>query len=333
MPPIVNPQGVVLDADPQDGEIDAQNIGSGPIIDISAPNSVIHAVKFLNAPEQAILVRTGGLHVIDIRISDCDEGLHVVDGIKNVVIEGSAFEKNRIGVWLAPTSSGISLLNNRFSGHMDAAVWAVQVAFSYTSQNSGFTLTNNLFESDRMSLVLANTSAIIESNDFVNSREAALFLIGDGAVVRGNRIRNSRGIGIFADGTQGTLIEANEIDHNKTIGVLIRSSRNDLVLNNRMYSNGYGIAFVLGLLRNPSFATDNTLVSQQFDGIVVIGDSPVIRGNHVVQSKMAGLNILDFVPHRGSRVSSNPFLASNALEGNKWNEPTHGEYRIRESED
>ena len=332
LPPLVNPAGVVLEAAKTGVAIDARAVGTGAIFDIDAANCEVTGIRVANAPNQAFLVRADGFHLHHVVIADSDEGVHVLEGIRNVTVAHSRFENNRIGVQLESAAAGISVRENRFSGHRDAAVWAVQANALDGAKSQSIAVSSNHFEGDRMSLVLGNIPVVIERNEFVTAREVAVFLIGEGAIVRNNRIRGGAGIGVFADGAQGILIEANEVDHNGALGMLVRSSRGALLQRNRFYDNGYGIAFVLNDRNSPNVAVENMLLKQQFDGIIVIGDSPVLRRNVAMNNRAAGLRILTFFPLTGARVNANPFLDGNTLDGNTLNEPAHGEYRVRASE-
>jgi len=329
LPPLVNPLGVIVEADGVDSEIDARNIGGGPVFDIDAPNSAISNLKIRSAPEQAVLVRKDGFRLLNVTVTGSDVGLYAAEGVSDLLAENSRFERNRIGILLTTGSSGIVLRNNKFSGHQDAAVWAVRSDRLPAPTSQQVQLKGNYFEGDRFSIVLGNFPALVEANDFFMAKEAAVYLLGTGAVVKGNRIRNGAGVGIFAHTTQGVVIEGNEVNHNQTLAVLVRSSQDAVVQSNRLYSNGYGIAFVLGENERPNIATENIVISQQFDGIILIGDSPLIQGNRVLNNRLAGLRILDFLPSTGSRVASDPFLANNILNGNKLNDPIRGEYRVR----
>jgi len=332
LPPLVNPKGVIVEAGEARPEIDASNIGFGPVFDVDAPNSVISGIAIRNAPEQAILVRADGFRLMKASLAGCDVGLYAADGISNLVAENSTFENNRIGIWLAASNAGVIVRDNQFKAHRDAGVWAVAGKQPAASTETRLELRGNHFEGDRLSIVLGNIPAVIEANEVVKAREAAIYLIGAGAVVRGNRVRNGAGIGIFAHTTEGTVIENNELDHNQALAMLVRSAQNNLVDRNRIYNNGYGIGFVLGQRGRPNIASDNTLLSQQFDGIILIGESPVLRGNRLVNNKLAGLRVLDFFPLIGNKVVADPFLADNILAGNKLNEPIRGEYRVQKSE-
>jgi parallel beta-helix repeat protein len=332
LPTLANPAGIVMEAPEEGVELRALGGLSGPVIEVNSRTTVLRRIRIVNASEQGILVRSSGFRLEDSTISGADVGLEAVQGATDLTVERSAFDGNRIGVRLSPQIVGITLQTNRFLNHKEAGLWVVG---SDTDFRSGQTLAvkENSFQRNRYGAVVGNASAIIENNEFLNSSEAALLLIGQGARVQGNRIRGGKGVGVFADRSQGTVIENNELDHNQTIGVLVRYSRDAVVRNNRIYANGYGIAFVLGEARSPSAATDNSLLNQTFDGLIVIGDSPVLRRNQVVGNRQAGLRVLGFSPGTGNRVPSDPYLENNALRGNAFDNPVRGEYRTERAGD
>ena len=92
-------------------------------------------------------------------------------------------------------------------------------------------------------------------------------------------------------------------------GVMLKSSADALVQRNRVHNSGYGLAFVLG--ESPSTALDNTIIEPKFNGIDVIGDSPVLRNNNVVRPRALALKTQDFRAPDGRTVRSQPFLEGN----------------------
>ena len=327
LPALANPAGIVLEGPKEGVELRVLGMLSGPLIEVNSTNTVLRQIRIVNASEQGILVRSSGFRLEDVKISGSDVGLEAVQEASNLIVERSEFDGNRIGIRLQPQIPGVVLENNQFQGHKDAGLWVVGSGAEFQSGRS-LAVKENSFKGNRYGAVIGNAAAVIENNDFLNSGEAAVMLIGQGAKVQGNRIRGGKGVGVFADRSQGSIIENNELDHNQTIGVLVRYSRDAVVRNNRVYANGYGIAFVLGEAHGPSTATENSLLNQTFDGIILIGDSPVLRRNQVVGNRQAGLRILGFSPRTGAQVPSNPYLDNNALRGNEFDHPIRGEYRI-----
>jgi len=91
----------------------------------------------------------------------------------------------------------------------------------------------------------------------------------------------------------------------------VRGSANALLRANRVHNCGYGIAFVLGDRAHPSTAVDNIIIEPKFNGIDVIGDSPILRHNQVLQPHLFALHVVDFRQPGAQNVRSQPFLEGN----------------------
>jgi len=59
---------------------------------------------------------------------------------------------------------------------------------------------------------------------------------------------------------------------------------------------------------------NNTLIDLKYNGIDIIGDSPILRGNHVLKARVTPLHIVDFTSPQGSTVRSQPLLEKNDLQ-------------------
>ena len=136
-------------------------------------------------------------------------------------------------------------------------------------------------------------------------------MVPSGAVVRSNHVSGGAGMGIIAENAREAVIEDNELDHLDAYGIMVRGSASVLVRANRVHNCGYGMAFVLGEPHRPSTAADNTIIAPQFNGIDVIGDSPVLRDNKVLQARAFPLHVVDFDQPGGARVSAHPALQNN----------------------
>jgi hypothetical protein len=73
------------------------------------------------------------------------------------------------------------------------------------------------------------------------------------------------------------------------------------------------MAFVLGDAQGPSTAVDNTIIEPRFNGIDVVGDSPILRRNHVLRPRAQALHVMDFAAPGGRKVKSKPFLDNNTF--------------------
>lgn len=324
LPPLVNPRGIVLEAAPGGTEIDAGALREGAALDLDGPSAVVRGVTVRGAREQGILVRGSGARLEGVTLAACGEGVRLLGDAREAVIENARFTGNGTGLRLDAGGSA-TLRGSELSGHQEAAVWAVAPA-AVAAGGAGLTVRGNRFSDDRISLVLGNFPARVEDNDLVDAREAAIYLMGGGAVVEGNSIRGAAGVGIYADGPEGALLARNEVTGSKAIGILVRAGRNAVVQGNRSYDNGYGIAVVFGDVAGPHVLRDNLLLRQRIDGIIVVGGSPVIRGNRVLASRAAGLRVLDYVPREGPRVVASPLVGGNTFETNGSDRPQRGDY-------
>jgi hypothetical protein len=118
-------------------------------------------------------------------------------------------------------------------------------------------------------------------------------------------------MGIVAENATGAVIDANELEGLAAYGVMVRGSANTLVRANRLHNCGYGLAFVLGDARSASTAVENTIIEPKYNGIDVIGDSPILRHNQVLRPHAYALHVEDFQPPNGPKVHSQPFLDNN----------------------
>ena len=306
LPPIVT-KGVRVIAVKPPVEIDASALPAAAVLDVASPDVSIQGVDIRNCKGSAVLLRASQFRLESATIQACDVGVDVAENASEVLIERNRFVSNRVGVRFAGSNKNASVVKNEFAGHRDAGVWAVRG--SPDARTDPISIRDNRFTSERIGVLAANISLVIERNDILNAREAAIQVMGAGAVVRGNRISGGAAMGIVAENARGTVIEANEIAGVAAYGVILKSSADALVQRNRVHNSGYGLAFVLG--GSPSTALDNTIIEPKFNGIDVIGDSPVLRNNNVVRPRALALKTEDFKAPDGHTVRSQPFLEGN----------------------
>ncbi|HEX9984455.1 MAG TPA: right-handed parallel beta-helix repeat-containing protein [Thermoanaerobaculia bacterium] len=323
LPSLVNADGVVVDALESRCELDARAIGDIPALQVSAPASTISGLRIRNARDAAILVRAPRVTLRDVAIRDSADGI-VLAGARGAVIERSLFERNTNGVRVDGTSPGAAIRGCTFRRHDGAGVWAVS---GTPHAGAGLRLENNDFRDDRVSIVLVNLGASLTKNVIRGAAENAIYLMQTRSAVRSNRILGGAGGGILADRSDNLLIEGNEIDHNATVGILVRSCRNTSVQRNVVHANAYGIAAVFGDRGAPNVIGENLVMSHRIDGLFIVGSSPLLRANRLLQNGGAAARVLDFVPWDGPRVPADPRFDANTFSGNGVNSAVHGEYR------
>ena len=324
LPPLVNPAGIVIDGGGTTA-IDADFLKDAPLFEVSGPRVAFVGLKLHGIHGTAILIQRGAVAVTGVEISNSQVGILLGGSARELMVESSAFEGNGTGI-LILADSRVTVLGSRFRQHLSAGIWAA-LSRSSDAGKSSLVIRHNVFEDDRIGVGLINAESQVSENSFESCREVSLFVSGRAGEIKGNRLRSSP-IGIQAEETRGLLIEANEIDHNSAIGVLLRSSSRAVVRANRMHGNGYGLAVILGALESPGLVVDNVLLGQKVDGLFVLGGSPSLRDNQVVGSGAAALRILDYVPSEGRTILSNPRLERNRLIGNLIDEPIRGRYLV-----
>lgn len=309
LPPVANAHGVRIVAQEKGTEIDASALPSGPVLDISGPNVSIENLQVRNCKAAAILLRAERFRLQSATIQSCDVGVDIAENANQVLLERNRFVNNRVGVRVAASNRNTMIVKNEFVAHRDAGLWAVRREPDQRGGSVG--VRENRFTKERIGILTANVSLLIERNEILDSREAAMQLMGTGAVARGNRVSAGGAMGIVAENARGVVIEENEFDGLEAYGIMLKGSADTLVRSNRIHNSGYGLAFVLGNSRSPSSAIDNTVIEPKFNGIDVIGDSPILRNNKVVRPRALALKVIDFDPDDGPVVRSEPFLEGN----------------------
>ena len=313
LPPLVSPHGIGIVAGQQSrAEIDAHALTSGSVFDVDGPNSSIEGVTIRNCPAAGVLLRAARFRMRSTTIEACDVGVDVADNATELVLEQNRFTHNRVGIRLAASIPNALISGNRFDGHADAGVWAVRSEPDLRA--SATIVRDNEFGGDRLGILAGNLSMLVEENTFRDIRETAIHLIGEGLTVRANRISGGAAMGIVAENARGVVIEQNELDGLSGYGIMVRGTVNALVRANVIHNSAFGMAFVLGGEGNPSTAVDNSIVAARHRGIDIIGDSPILRHNSVLQAGDSPLHVEDYTHPDGSLVKANPFRDGNSFD-------------------
>ena len=309
LPPLVNPHGMSVIAQPPGTEVDAHALSVGPVFDVGGADTSIDGLHIVSCTAAAILVRAVRFHLQSSAIESCDVGVNVADNASDTLLEHNQFIKNRLAIRFAAAGQHTAVDQNKFSEDKDAAVWAV--GGDSAARGDPINLHDNRFADERTGIVAGNIPILVERNEFSNSREAAIHLVGAAAVIRGNRISGGESMGIIAENARGAIVDNNEIDGFAAYGIMVRGSAGVLVRNNRLHNCGYGIAFVLGDANAPSTAVENIIIEPKFNGIDVVGDSPILRKNQVLRPHALALHVDGFQPSTGPKVQAHPFLDNN----------------------
>jgi len=281
LPPLMNPHGMRLLAQPPGAEIDAQALAGGAVLDVVGPNTSIEGVTVRNCPGAAVLLRAVHFRMRSSAVESCDVGVEVAASAADVLIEDNRFENDRIGVRFAAPNSETAVVGNSFAHQRAAGLWAVRG--DPGTRGNAIQVHDNRFSDDYSGVVAGNIAIAVVHNQFAaNSPDPAVHLIGAGAAIRDNRIAGPAASGIVAENARDPLIEGNELTHLSSYALMLRNSAGAVVRANRVTDCASGMAFVLGDAARPSTVIGNIISDPKLNAIDVIGDSPVLKDNQVV---------------------------------------------------
>jgi hypothetical protein len=316
LPPLSTTRRIRIRSHQNMSAIDASALRGVPVFDLRAGNIDIRNVEIRNAPAEAVRTSGGTVHVEGVKIRDSAIGVAGFSEYRLTIVS-SELEGNGTGVQL--NGAGTSLIQGTtFRGQATAGVWAVQ---GQTAAGvPSIEIAGNQFDGGRYGIVLGNVLAKLHDNDIANFSLDGVLVVGGGLDISHNQIRKGGGVGIRAFRPTGGAVVDNEIQDVQAVGILMQASAATRVEGNQLHRNGYGIATVLSEPPSAVRVRDNLLLAQSLDGLIVIGDSPLVADNRILQNRLAGIRVLDWVS-TGTRLRAAPNLAGNELANNGANEP------------
>jgi hypothetical protein len=317
LPPLSTTHGIRIRSGRATSVIDASALRGVPVLDVRAGDIDIRRVEIRNAPAEAVRTSGGNVHLEDVKIHDSAIAVAGFSGYRLSLVT-SELERNGIGVQL--NGAGTSLIQNTvFREHATAGVWAIQGQAAAVDVPS-LEVASSHFDGGRYGMVLGNVLAKLHDNDIANFSLDGVLVVGGVLDISHNQIRHGGGVGIRALGPTGGAVVANEIQDVYAIGILVQASSSTRVEGNQLYRNGYGIATVLSEPPAAVRVHDNLLLAQTVDGLIVIGDSPLVADNRMLQNRLAGIRVLDWVS-TSTKLRATPNLVGNELANNGMNEP------------
>ena len=317
LPPLMNPHGLRLAAQPPGAEIDAHALAGGAVLDVVGPNTSIEGVAVRHCPGAAVLLRAAHFHLRASTVESCEVGVEVAANAQDILLEDNRFANDRIGVRFGALSGNTAVVRNTFSHAAAAGLWAVSAEAGTPGGSDAIQVRDNHFTADHAGVVAGNIPIVIEHNEFSgNAPEAAVHLIGGGAAIRHNHIGGPAALGIVAEYARGALIEGNELDGLSSYALMLRNSAGATVQANRVAGCASGFAFVLGDPEHPTKAIGNTITDPRLNAIDVIGDSPILTDNQVVRPHALALRVMDYAQPGGQSVRANPALQGNNFRAN-----------------
>lgn len=278
------------------------------------------------AGANGISVSAANMTISDIEITNAATGLTAFNA-ERLHIGNSRFTDNTDGVRIEGSTGSVNVSGSTFTDNSGSGLWIV---FGIAQNESASTIVvhDNQFRGGRNSVTAANTVIDLRGNRLSGFSMSGLTVLSSRANITDNRIVDSTGIGMHLAAVSGSMVYRNEVGRNAAVGMLIVDANGLQVDSNEIYGNGYGIVTVG---RQPVTAAlrNNTLSSQTIDGLIAIGDTPTIDGNHALHNAQAGIRILDLLLPDSALIPSTPRYRNNVLSDNGNDEILFGQYVVK----
>lgn len=329
LPPVVVSHGAkIVGTLPDPGVLrraDRASEWSAPLLNLAGSDlSLVHLVLDAGGG-QGVFVSGPGATLYEVEISNADTGLVAIDALR-LAVRSSRFADNVEGLRIQGNGGSALLLANSFENNRRNAIWAV---FSTEPDEPApaVAIQDNRLHGGINGIVAGNADVDLRGNTLSGFSGVGVMVMGGRATIAENRILGNTGIGLHVSSLSDSFITNNEIGRNTLVGMLILDAGGLKVDDNEVYDNGYGIAAVG---RRPISAVlhSNTLVNQAIDGLITIGESPLILGNLVSRNRSAGIRILDLEIPGVPLIEAVPHLAKNVVFDNGNDTVQRGRYVV-----
>jgi hypothetical protein len=316
LPPLVSAQHLLVRSEHGRSEIDASALRASPLFDVRGDSTAFENLAIRGASITAIRAAGKGRVALDgVQVAGSAVGLSVAGNVE-LEVSGVEFLDNGIGIEL--TGEGRTVVEDSvFRDQSNAGIWYVPGAGSMEVANASF-------EGGRYGLVLGNGRTDVRSSAIRGFGANGILALGGTLNVSESRIGGGSGTGVHAARVDAVALTDNEIFDVRGMGMLLQAVAAGVVNDNRLYRNGYGIATITSA-RAAVKLTNNLLVAQELDGVVLFGDSPIVTGNRALRNGAAGIRVLNLKAF-GTYTRAQPLLADNVLLDNGIDEPEFGEY-------
>tara|TARA_R110002096_G_scaffold123816_3_gene267720 strand:+ start:53 stop:1300 length:1248 start_codon:yes stop_codon:yes gene_type:complete len=328
LPPVLSSNGVTIR-----GGLDVptvlKNVATDPdqsaILRLLGNNIDLHDFTLDAAGAPGIAVFGEQATVAGVEVRNAGIGLSAVNPVR-LTVRDSRFIDNIDGIRIQGSTGSATIVNSVISGNRENGIWLV-FNEPAAADTASITIHGNRINAGRNGLVGANTVADFRNNYVSGFSRIGLMLMASRAAVVDNRIVDSNGIGMHLSNMQESFVYENEIGSNSLVGILILDADGLQVANNNIYSNGYGIVTVG---REPIAAAlrSNVLADQKIDGLIAIGDTPIIDGNHALRNSQAGIRVLDLLLPDIPVIAATQRYTNNVLRDNGSNTVLQGEFVV-----
>ena len=326
LPALINPHGVVIDAEAGFGMIDAARQIKGAVLQINGPGSALRGISIVNAHDFGIVLNAPGVEMDAVNISNSKVGIFLGAAAKGATIRTAVFERDETAVTAESGVRDVSILSSIFRDNGKAGFWFV----GGVDKEAGpllerVRIIDSVFEKNAAGVVLANRPVLIQKCRFIGNQQSAILILGGAARVEDSEIRDTVGTAISVTAGRQVTLARNTLAGNLLTAIMVRDSQ-VTIDRNTLQNNGSGIVSIAGddaetLIR------DNIITRTAADAITVIGGSPRLQRNQATANRGAGLRTLNLVSN-GGELKATPQLEANVFKGNGTDQPPPAQYKL-----
>ena len=126
LPALVNPRGIAIEAAPGAGAIDAaRQDGTGAVLQIDSPGSLVKGVRLTNTRSYGIVVNAPEVQLEATTVQGAKVGVLLSAAARDCTILTSVFEQNETAIMAQPGLLRASVVSSIFRGNTRAGVWLV----------------------------------------------------------------------------------------------------------------------------------------------------------------------------------------------------------------
>ncbi len=328
LPTLINPQGIVIEGRDGGTIIEAAHQRDGSTLQVKSPRSALRRLTLVHARNRAVTVMAPGVEIDSLDISDCGTGIVIAAGSEGLTIRHSRFERNATAIMSDAFLHDVTIVDSSFSESARAGIWFVGADPSLSNElgsSAIINVANDTFSKNDIGIVLGNRPALIQKSRFADNKSAGILVLGGSATLSGNDVRHSLGNGISVTNGNTVRIDHNSIEDILGVAILLRDT-SATIEDNNLERNAYGIVAVDAKNAGATVIRGNVLKKTVVDAITIIGGAPLLDHNQALESRSAGLRVLDLV-QSGAQIKANPHLLANTLKGNAVDLPLTGVYR------
>jgi parallel beta-helix repeat protein len=327
LPALINPHGVMIDAEPGFGLIDAAHQIKGAVLQINSPASALHGISIVNAHDFGIVLNAPGVEMDGVNISNSRVGIFLGAAAKGAAIRTSVFEHDETAITAESGVRDVSIVSSIFRGSSKAGFWFVgDVDKDGDPPQERVRIIDSVFERNAAGVVLANRPVLVQKCRFIANEQSAVLVLGGAARVEDSEIQGNVGTAISVTAGRQVTLARNTLSGNRLTAIMVRDSQ-VTIDHNTLTDNGSGVVSIASDHSDGTLIRDNVITKTGADAITVIGGSPRLQRNQATGNRGAGLRILNLVS-TGGELKASPQLDANVFRGNVTDQPPPAVYKL-----